>query len=783
MIKQTWTKMFGGVPPSTATHVVDWDAGALLGTAGLAIGAAAVWGIDSLVGKAGLHLLPDLSVVEHAKFWIEGLKNAPEWERYVAWYSNLGGIGKALFHARLIGAALLPVGLSAYLAKIGLKERDLYIHREGRRLYEGKKAMDILKRKSKEECEAAEAGLYLHQGIRLTSERECGGFLFMGTAGGGKTVAMKPLIYQALARGDKSILFDLKGELTEEIRKGKDKDGNEGGVVDKFCLIAPWDARSAAWDIAADCNNDQTAMEIAKRFIKDGKDPMWSNAAQMIFVAFLKKLMFEQPGQWGFQDLADTLAYSNEQVKAIVKKYMPFALDLVEDAESKTTQSIMINMKSFMFDIIMLAKAWKEGKGKKRPRVSFRRFILDDNYEHRTIVLQGNGAFQSMVKSLYGGIFQTLSATMNSAECPDSKTRKIWLFLDEFPQLGKIPDFGAFLEVGRSKGIRVVIGAQDYNQFIQHYSKEEADTFLSILKTWVIVKFPPGPTAEWVSNTIGTRRVQVPQHSRSIGAPGGGGSSLSISHNDIDLPVIHPADIEAKLGKTTKWKGGVSGLVVGYQDVYIVDFPFRKYVKTQPAAVMAKWTSTIEIDDDVTTDSSDVGSAGSAIMSEEKKARIQAKIEGMKGYRKSMDEREDRLLNPPRPTESAAEKDRKYPKLVDEPEGTDKPDVESVADMLDNMLPENDVPRPKTVVRTVAPMDKDVAEVGKHAATSMVAEGMGMTGTVIDFAMLASSVLDETQSAGVGTAMVASPLAKSESSTGIAKKVLTREREGKDSEE
>ena len=77
MIKQTWTKMFGGVPPSTATHVVDWDAGALLGTAGLAIGAAAVWGIDSLVCKAGLHLLPDLSVVEHAKFWIEGLKTLP----------------------------------------------------------------------------------------------------------------------------------------------------------------------------------------------------------------------------------------------------------------------------------------------------------------------------------------------------------------------------------------------------------------------------------------------------------------------------------------------------------------------------------------------------------------------------------------------------------------------------------------------------------------------------------------------------------------------------------
>lgn len=782
MIKQTWTKMFGGVPPSTATHVVDWDAGALLGTAGLAIGAAAVWGIDSLIGKTGLHLLPDLSVVEHAKYWIEGLKNSPAWEQYVAWYSNLGGIGKALFQARLISASLVPVGLAAFLAKNGMKERELFIHREGRRLYEGKKAMEILKRKSKEECEAAEAGLYLHQGIRLTSERECGGFLYLGTAGGGKTAAMKPLIFQALARGDKAVIFDNKGEITQEILKPKN--GGEGGVVDRFCLLAPWDRRSAAWDIAADCTNEQSAMEIAKRFIKDGKDPMWSNAAQMIFVAFLKRLMVEKPGQWGFQDLADTLAYSNEQVKAIVKKYMPFALDLVSDAESKTTQSIMINMKSFMFDIIMLAKAWKDGKGKKRPRVSFRRFILDENYEHRTIVLQGNGAFANMVKSLYGGIFQTLSATMNSAECPDSKTRKIWLFLDEFPQLGKIPDFGAFLEVGRSKGFRIAIGAQDYNQFIQHYSKEEADTFLSILKTWVIVKFPPGPTAEWVSNIIGTRRVQVPQHSRSIGAPGGGGSSLSISYNDVDLPVIHPADIEAKLGKTTRWRGGVSALIVGYQDVYIVDFPFKKFVKTQPAAVMAKWTRTIEMDDDVTSDYSDEGSVGVAVMSEEKKARILAKMDKMNSIRKEHEDRDKALLNPPRPFESDAEKDRKYPKVVEEPqENSAINEQDEFFAMLDGMGGDAPLPKKKVVVKE-AVMDGETAELGTHAATSMITEEMGITGTVADVLSIGAGLADMISSSQATTSpAVMTPLASAESSKGVPEKILTREREGKESEE
>ncbi len=781
MKKQVWTKMLGGMPPASATHIVDWDSGVMMGTAGLIAGAAAVWGIDSLIGKAGLHLLPDLSVVEHAKYWIEGLKNSPAWEQYVGWFSNLSGIGKAMFSARLIGASLLPVGLAGFLYKNGTKERERFVHRVGRQCFEGKEALKILKEKSEMECQMGEPGLYLQDWIRLTRERERGGFLFMGTAGGGKTVAMKPLIFQALERGDKAVIFDNKGEITEEIRKGRDKDGNEGGVVDTFCLMAPWDRRSAAWDIAADCINEQMAMELAKRIVKENeKDPFWSNAAQQILLAYMKKFMVEKPGKWGFQDLAATLSYTNQQVKEVVAKYLPMALQSIEDAESKQTHSIMVNMKTFMFDILMLAKAWRDGKGKKRPRVSFRKFILDENYEHRHIVIQGNGAYASMVKSLFSGIFKTMSSTMNSPECPDSKTRRIWLFLDEFPQLGKLDGFGPFLEVGRSKGFCVCIGAQDYNQFIQIYSREEANTFLTILKTWVVVKFPMGETAEWISNTVGTRRVQIPQHSVSM-TPGQG-SSVSISYNDIDLPVIHPSELEAKLGKATwgaRWLG-VQGLVTGYGDVYIVSFKFRSYVKTQPAAVMAKWTQMVELDD--FTESSDEVPAGGTAMSEEKKARILAKMDKMNSIRKELDERDKALLNPPRPTESDAEKDKKYPKVVEEQQ--EKPSVseqDELIAMLDDMG--GDAPLPKTVVKTAAPMDKDVAEVAKHASTSMVAEGMGMTGTVIDFAMLASSVLDETQTAGVGTAMVASPLAKSESSTGIAKKVLTREREEKEAEE
>ena len=73
------------------------------------------------------------------------------------------------------------------------------------------------------------------------------------------------------------------------------------------------------------------------------------------------------------------------------------------------------------------------------------------------------------------------------------------------------------------------------------------------------------------------------------GADKASGGSVSLSYGDVDLPVIHPADIEAKLGASERWNG-IRALILGYEDAYIVNFPFRTYVKTQPALIEARWT-------------------------------------------------------------------------------------------------------------------------------------------------------------------------------------------------
>jgi type IV secretory pathway TraG/TraD family ATPase VirD4 len=578
-----WTKLFGGNPPPSATHIVDLDAAILGAVGGFVLGTAVVTGIDWVLTRgAGVSMLPDLPIHEHARYWLHAAVGDETWLRYLEWIESLKADGRYLSYIARLGAVVaLPSWLAFKMAKSGMAERERFIHRAGRQLVAGQRANDILKRKTRIECKADGSGLMLHPSVTLSLRRETGHCLVMGSSGGGKTVILKPFIWRAVARGDKCLIYDNKGEITEELPA-------------RFVLIAPWDKRSAAWDIAADCRNIQDARELAAKFIPDSKDPMWSAAAQQIFTAMLSELMHTRGKDWGWSDLAEMVVKTNEEVKDIVARRVPEAMDAVADAESKTTLSIMITMKSFMSDVLALAKAWRDKPGhRKRRRISFTRFVTDPDYRYKRIVLQGSGRYQKMTQKVIGGILQSVSAVMNSGACSDSPTRRIWLFLDEFPQLGKVDGFNAFLEVGRSKGFRVVVGVQDYNQLTQIYSKEECDTFLSQIKTQVFVKFPAGPTAEWVSNLVGTRRVQMPQQSisSSVGGPGGGGTA-SVSFNETDLPVIHPAALEAKLGTSPEWSG-VQGLLLGWDDAYFLRWPFVPAKKLRAAVIEADWCTIV----------------------------------------------------------------------------------------------------------------------------------------------------------------------------------------------
>ncbi|HHK5646341.1 type IV secretion system DNA-binding domain-containing protein [Serratia nevei] len=104
-------------------------------------------------------------------------------------------------------------------------------------------------------------------------------------------------------------------------------------------------------------NNEQLAMEISSRLIVEGKDPMWSNSAKLVLFAFLKKLMGEKPSDWKFRDLAEMLNCSDEEACTIVKEQCHFNRDLLDDAESMMTQSILMVVRNSMPNMGLLATA------------------------------------------------------------------------------------------------------------------------------------------------------------------------------------------------------------------------------------------------------------------------------------------------------------------------------------------------------------------------------------------------------------------------------------------
>ena len=135
-------------------------------------------------------------------------------------------------------------------------------------------------------------GVELLPPIAIGRDRETRHFLILGSVGGGKTQTMLHLIIEAISRDDGVLVLDTKGDMMAGLPAQPEPR-----------LVAPHDRRSLVWDVAADCCIKQDARELAARFIPPSADPMWSQAAQEIFVACIVHLQETRDPDWGWADL------------------------------------------------------------------------------------------------------------------------------------------------------------------------------------------------------------------------------------------------------------------------------------------------------------------------------------------------------------------------------------------------------------------------------------------------------------------------------------------------
>jgi hypothetical protein len=349
-------------------------------------------------------------------------------------------------------------------------------------------------------------------------------------------------------------VLDTKGDMMGGLRADGDP-----------LLVAPHDRRSFVWDVAADGSIKQDARELAARFIPPSSDPMWSQAAQEIFVACIVHLQATRNKDWGWADLERVVTADIEQLTTFAMDNNPNALRLFNEPSSKTTLSILTTFQTHMRIVSVLAEAWPDPRAL---RFSIRTWLHNPT-PYRPLILQHDPGYPELSRIWIGSMLGLLASAVGSPTLTESRKRRVWLFLDEFPQLPPIKQFPTFLELGRSKGVAVVIGAQDTAQIRAVYGQDQAKSWFGMTGTKIITRINASEAAEDISRLIGEQEVE-----RRIKSSTHAGSKTSVTESiQRELRrVVTASELASRLGPT---KGGVRILFVGLgEDVYELELPY-----------------------------------------------------------------------------------------------------------------------------------------------------------------------------------------------------------------
>lgn len=416
--------------------------------------------------------------------------------------------------------------------------------------------------------------LYLAYNLMLSKTREVLSFAYIGGQGSGKTTVLKFLLRQLIGRKKtKIILLDQKGDLTAE------------WPTSDVILFAPHDQRSHAWDIGADVSGEIAAQEFAATLVStEGAETVWPQGARQIIEAVVIALQRRHGTDWGFAELLEALQASPEGLRAIVEPVRPDVLTFlgIDDTGEFTRTSIgyITNLQTAALPLLRpLALAW--GGVPKEQRVSLRSWLHGKGPTAQTLILQNNTDFPEISAGWMRQVIQRLVRISGSSAFPDNPERRIWFILDEFPQLGHMPDLLRVPETHRSKGATLVLTAQTISQVYSAYGRDDGDTLINLMQTKIIMK--PGQGSDLVSRLnawLGKLRWRDPMES-------------GVTETGIRIPIkVHEDDLltPAYVNDLGPEKDGVSGLVLGLgPDVYKMRWPYQTWPKQRPGVRLAPW--------------------------------------------------------------------------------------------------------------------------------------------------------------------------------------------------
>lgn len=120
---------------------------------------------------------------------------------------------------------------------------------------------------------------------------------------------------------------------------------------------------------------------------------------------------------------------------------------------------------------------------------------------------------------------------------------KVRLLLDEFDDLGNIPDFTSRIKDIRKHGVSIVAGVQSISQLYNHYGQHEADIIYENLQTKIALSGLGGRSAKMISEALGTMTVAVEHKSRTERNGFGSTPSTTRSVQEFKRELMSPSEL------------------------------------------------------------------------------------------------------------------------------------------------------------------------------------------------------------------------------------------------
>lgn len=414
-------------------------------------------------------------------------------------------------------------------------------------------------------------GVCLAPDLRMPRQLEAEHILLVGGTGAGKTTIIQTVIGDAIARGDRILIVDPKGDLTARLPS------------DDFALISLDDARSHRLALDEDIEDEGDAAELFEELIPETHDPSWSSGSRQPGRAAIERLQRRKHTHqkaWGWSTLNKIFSQSPEKLYDFVAPQSPVAAAIIDVTKDETRKQAMSFWLVAVANALPLISACARVGERGSKRLSIRRWIAGDGPQ--ILILRQSQRYPKQSAALIRIILRIVTNAV-AQRAADANPPPVWLAVDELKQIGRTPDIPRLLEIGRSASVRILGAVQSPAQLTDLYGSEEAKTMLDNLGTKIIGRIAPGATATKIAEEwIGKRTVAWSEEvARNMD---GTGRFERKMHDEAVVPVEHLSK-ELGLGHDARGSTFIRALVIGHGNVAQLQWPVGRWPIRRPATV------------------------------------------------------------------------------------------------------------------------------------------------------------------------------------------------------